>query len=85
MIDDKPKTRINTFDVTCFDNDLHIDCKGHLGFAYLPVNDGQYRYYGGLQCNFEIGTPEYKAIETLLCDISDKFLELNKLINTYKQ
>lgn len=85
MIDDKPKTKINTFDVTCFEKDLHITCREQFNFAYLPVKDGEHRYFGGLQCNFEEGTEEYKQIENILCDILDKFLELNKLINTYKQ
>lgn len=36
---------------------------------------GQYRYFGGLQCNFNEGSPEYKYLEGWLCDICENLLE----------
>jgi len=33
---------------------------------------GKYRYFGGLQCNYEEGSPEYNEMERFLCMVSEK-------------
>lgn len=46
-------------------------------FSYSPVNDkfkDKYRYFGGLQCNYEFDTAEYKQIEKWLCEICENLL-----------
>lgn len=50
-------------------------------FTYTPADDivkdeykGKYRYFGGLQCNYEQGSDEYKALENKLCDVAEAIL-----------
>lgn len=54
-------------------------------FSYTNADDivkeefkGQYRYFGGLQCEFEEGTEAYKNIETWLCEIAEKALTITR-------
>ncbi len=35
---------------------------------------GQYRYFGGLQCEYEQGTEEYKNLEKWLCELAENTL-----------
>ena len=35
---------------------------------------GKYRYFGGLQCNFDTNTDEYKELEKDLCRIAETVL-----------
>lgn len=37
---------------------------------------GQYRYFGGLQCNYHKDSPEYKNLETWLCEIAEFVLNI---------
>jgi len=50
-------------------------------FSYTIANSvvkeeykNQYRYFGGLQCEFEEGTEEYKLLESWLCEIAEQIL-----------
>jgi hypothetical protein len=51
-------------------------------FCYTPANDivkdeykDQYRYFGGLQCEFEHGSKDYEKLESKLCDIAEAVLD----------
>jgi hypothetical protein len=36
---------------------------------------GQYRYFGGLQCQFHEDTVEYKNLENWLCELAENALK----------
>jgi hypothetical protein len=42
---------------------------------------GMYRYVGGLQCEYEPETQEYKELESWLCEIAEKVLCIEKSID----
>lgn len=51
-------------------------------FSYTKVDDvvkeefkGQYRYFGGLQCQFHKDTIEYKNLEKWLCELAENALK----------
>lgn len=53
-------------------------------FSYTVANSivrdeykNQYRYFGGLQCDFEEGTQDYKLLEGWLCEIAETTLGIN--------
>lgn len=61
-------------------------------FSYTPVTDivkpeyqDQYRYFGGLQCGFEVNTPEYVRLEGWLCDLAEATLKQVKAIKKTNQ
>lgn len=63
------------------DNSVQIQNK-HFSFIYIAQNSavrnkfkGQYRYLGGLQCNFEKDSKEYIELEKELCIIAEKILK----------
>lgn len=37
---------------------------------------GKYRYFGGLQCDYEPGSVEYNNLERWLCDLAEKVLDI---------
>ena len=39
---------------------------------------GQYRYFGGLQCDYDSDSPEYKQLEKWLCEIAQNVLNVCK-------
>jgi len=39
---------------------------------------GQYRYFGGLQCNFREDSIEFKNLENWLCEIVETLLGIKK-------
>jgi hypothetical protein len=50
-------------------------------FAYTPANDvvkeeyiGKYRYFGGLQCDYNSESEEYKRLERWLCELAEQTL-----------
>ena len=51
-------------------------------FSYTKADDvvkeeykGQYRYFGGLQCEFHENTVEYKNLENWLCELAENALK----------
>lgn len=53
-----------------------------INFSYTAVKklikeefQEQYRYFGGLQCNFENDSDDYKVLENKLCDIAESILK----------
>ena len=55
----------------------------HFNFSYTKpesiVKDefiGQYRYFGGLQCDYDPDSIEYKNLENWLCDLAEKVLNI---------
>lgn len=53
----------------------------HFNFSYTIANTivredlkDKYRYFGGLQCNFNEGSNEYKDLEKWLCEIVEKLI-----------
>lgn len=53
----------------------------HFNFSYTKADSivkdeykGQYRYFGGLQCNYHEDTEEYKNLEKWLCEIAESVL-----------
>lgn len=36
---------------------------------------GQYRYFGGLQCNYHQDSEEYKNLENWLCELAEQALK----------
>ena len=55
-------------DITVFISNRYFD------FSYTKVNDvlkpeyrDKYRYFGGLQCPYHEGSPEYRDLEKWLC------------------
>lgn len=38
---------------------------------------GKYKYFGGLQCNYEHGSEMYNLLEKRLCLIAEKVLEVS--------
>ena len=74
------KEILNSYELTKFNNTISIKSK-HFMFTYIPPNDivkeeykDQYRYFGGMQCNYEEDTEEYKQLEQWLCEIAEKIL-----------
>lgn len=68
-------TRINVITNTVFMRNPEFN------FTYTKADDvvqekykGKYRYFGGLQCNYEQGSDEYKELENKLCDIAEAIL-----------
>ena len=54
-----------------------------LNFAFTLVDSvcreglkGQYRYFGGLQCDYDSDSPEYKQLEKWLCEIAESVLDV---------
>jgi len=43
-----------------------------------PEFQAEYRYFGGLQCEFEVDSPDYKKLENKLCSIAEGVLEVLK-------
>jgi hypothetical protein len=39
---------------------------------------GKYRYFGGLQCDYDSDSPEYKQLEKWLCEIAENVLNVCK-------
>ena len=53
----------------------------HFNFSYTKADDvvkdeykGKYRYFGGLQSNYNEGSDEYKTLENWLCEIAEMHL-----------
>lgn len=72
--------RIDVIKNTVFINNKSFE------FCYTPANDvvkdefkDEYRYFGGLQCEFEPDSKDYITLENKLCDIAeDVLLTINK-------
>jgi hypothetical protein len=54
----------------------------HFDFAYTIANHvvkdefkDKYKYFGGLQCNYNDDTEEYKNLEKWLCEIAEQTLK----------
>lgn len=50
-------------------------------FSYTSLDDTEKeksRYFGGLQCNYEVDTAEYKQIEKWLCEICENLFTVLK-------
>jgi hypothetical protein len=54
----------------------------HFNFSYTRADNvvkeefkGQYRYFGGLQCQFHEDTVEYKNLENWLCELAENALK----------
>jgi hypothetical protein len=54
----------------------------HFNFSYTKADNvvkeefkGQYRYFGGLQCQFHEDTIEYKNLENWLCELAENALQ----------
>lgn len=76
-------------DLTPYVKALEIDVMGKtifmsnkfFQFSYTPAKDivkdefkDEYRYFGGLQCEFEVDSYEYKRLEKKLCEIAEAVL-----------
>jgi hypothetical protein len=53
----------------------------HFNFSYTKADNivkdeykGQYRYFGGLQCNYHEDSIEYKNLEKWLCELLEVVL-----------
>ncbi len=53
----------------------------HFNFSYTKADSvvkdeykGQYKYFGGLQSNYNEGSEEYKNLEKWLCEIAEQVL-----------
>lgn len=64
------------------DNSTVSIYNGHLNFMYTIADSivknelkGKYRYMGGLQCNFEKDSENYKLLEEKLCVLAEKILK----------
>ena len=79
----KKEKILYNYELTKLGNTVFIK-NNHLVFSYTPYNDiakeeykDKYRYIGGLQCNYEENTEEYKQLEQWLCEIAEKILCIN--------
>jgi hypothetical protein len=61
-------------------------------FAYTKADSvvkdeykGRYRYFGGLQCNYHKESPEYKNLESWLCEIAEFALGIKIKVNNGKE
>lgn len=65
--------------LTKLDNEtVHISSRDNFDFCYTIADAVvrkeyivQYRYFGGLQCNYQEGTDEYKELEKRLCETAE--------------
>lgn len=48
----------------------YTQTKGLIKEEYI----GFYRYFGGLQCNYDQNSSEYRILENALCEIAEKIL-----------
>lgn len=68
--------------LTKLDNEtVHISSRDNFDFCYTIADAvvrkeyiGQYRYFGGLQSNFEEGSEDYINLEEKLCLMAEKAL-----------
>ena len=55
----------------------------HFNFSYMSImalkeeNQKDYRYLGGLQCEYSDDTKEYKEIESYLINLAESVLKIN--------
>lgn len=65
-------------------NDSTVFISGkEFDFAYTVADSivkdeykGLHRYFGGLQCNFNEGSVDYKNLENWLCEIAEQHLNI---------
>lgn len=76
----KKKEILKNLEINKIDNTVFINNK-HFQFSFTKADDvvkdefkGQYRYFGGLQCNYDENSQEYKNLENYLCGISEFLL-----------
>lgn len=72
---------LNQYRVDKLDESTVFISNKHFNFSFTvadhvikPEFIGQFRYFGGLQCNFNEGSQEYKRLEGWLCEIAEKIL-----------
>jgi hypothetical protein len=65
-----------------------INCDRFM-FSYTPADNvvkdefkGQYKYFGGLQCEFEEASTSYKLLEERLCGIAQLALSVHCLFDS---
>lgn len=69
--------------ITILGKSIHICSKDFDFFYYKEISneenanniDEVYHYFGGLQCNFEEGTKEFKELHNKLCEFSNIILK----------
>lgn len=77
---EKKKEILKDYRLSKLGNTVFIQNK-FFNFSYTDVGSiikeeyrGQYRYFGGLQCEYEEGSEEYKNLEKWLCEIVERIL-----------
>ena len=78
------KEHLKNIEIKTITNTVFINNK-NFSFCYTSANDvvkeefkNQYRYFGGLQCNYQEDSPEYKNLENWLCEIAEWVLKFTK-------
>ena len=73
---------LSNYQVNVLDNNSVFIQNRHFNFCYMYADKylkeeykGKYRYLGGLQCDFQQGTAEYKELENWLVEIAENVLE----------
>jgi hypothetical protein len=66
------------------DDDTVFISNKHFNFSFTIADSivkeefkGAYRYFGGLQCQYEPNTYEYIELEKKLCELSERVLNKN--------
>lgn len=77
----KKEEILRNYQVTKLDNNTVFIKSKSFEFSYTEANSvvkeefkDQYRYFGGLQCNHNQDSVEYKQLEKYLCEIAEFIL-----------
>jgi hypothetical protein len=76
---------LKNYRLTKLDENTVFISNSHFDFAFTRADSivkdefkGQYRYVGGLQCNYHKESPEYKNLENWLCEIAEFVLNIKR-------
>lgn len=77
----KKQDAIKTMRIDKLSNDTVFIQNKYFNFSYTIADSvvkdefkGQYRYFGGLQCDFEQGSEDFKNLEKWLIEIAERVL-----------
>lgn len=84
----KKKEVLNRLSIDVLGDDCVFINNKHISFAYQVADTvikeefkGMYRYFGGLQCDYEQDSPEFKLLEKWLCEIAESVLKKIKEVS----
>ena len=78
----KKKDILSKYTINKLDNDTVFIQNRYFSFSYTVADSivkdefkGQYKYFGGLQCDFEVDSEDYKNLEKWLIEIAEKIIK----------